>query len=118
MVALRWPRGGAGVVIKYAPVHSLVRWDGHSEDKRTGTQDIRPETAEDVAQRKSVQTLQAWQDQQPKLTHITISRPALWGSSLPDGAQLYRVLRTPEEMREVAAELVQLANWFAQRPVT
>jgi len=117
VVALRWPRGGAGVIIKSAPVHSLVRWDGHNEAKRTGTQDIRPETAEDVEQRRSEQEMRAWQDQQPKLTNISIIKPALWGSSLPGGAQLYRVLRTPEEMREAAAELLQLADWFAERPV-
>jgi hypothetical protein len=117
VVALRWPLGGAGVLVKFAPVHSLVRWDGLKEAKRTSTADIRPETEEDVARRRHEQTMRAWQARQPKTSHISISSPALWGSTLSDGAQLYSILRTPETMRETAAELLQLADWFAERPV-
>jgi hypothetical protein len=116
VIALRWPRGGAGIIVKSAPVRSLVRWDGLKEDKRTSTADIRPETVEDVAQRGHAQTMQSWQDRQPKLSHVSISSPAMWGSTLPDGVQLHCVLRTPEAMRGAAAELLQLADWFAERP--
>ena len=116
MISLRWPRDAAGVVVKSAPVHSLIRWDGLKEDKRTSTADIRPETKEDVAQQARKQALRAWQDRQPKLLYVSIARPTC-GGALPDGAQFHGVLRSPEEMRGAAAELLQLADWFAERPL-
>jgi hypothetical protein len=116
VIALRWPRGGAGVIVKSAPVRSLIRWDGLKEDKRTSTADIRPETVEDVARRDHAQTMQTWQDRQPKLSHVSITSPAMWGNTLLDGVQLHCVLRTPEAMRGAATELLQLADWFAERP--
>jgi hypothetical protein len=95
----------------------LVRWDGLNENKRTSTDDIRPETAEDVARRGHEQALRAWQARKPKTSHVSITFPAMWGSTLQDGAQTC-VLRTPETLREAAAELLQLADWFAEKPVT
>lgn len=116
VISLRWPHDGAGVVVRSSPVHSLIRWDGLKEDKQARTVDIRPETEEDVAQQTHKQTIRTWQDRQPKLLHVSIARPTCWGS-LPDGAQFHGVLRSPEEMRGAAAELLQLADWFAERPV-
>jgi hypothetical protein len=51
VIALRWPRNRGGVVVKFAPKRMLVRWDGLTEDTRTSTADLRPETAEDVGLR-------------------------------------------------------------------
>ena len=116
VISLRWPRDAAGVVVKSAPVHSLIRWDGLKEDKRTSTADIRPETKEDVAQQVHKQALRTWRDRQPKLSHFSIVSP-MCESTSPNGVQLHGVLRSPEEMRGAAAEVLQLADWFAERPV-
>ena len=115
VISLRWPPNGAGVIVKAAPIRALVRWDGLKEDTRARTADIRPETAEDVARRGHKQTMQTWRDRQPKVTHVAINIPGMCWS--PDGARLHGVLRTPETMRAAAAELLQLADWFAEKPV-
>jgi hypothetical protein len=78
---------------------------------------LRPETPEDVEQRDHEQAMRAWDKRRPEVTRVAISIPSTWGSTLPDGVQIYRVLRDPIEMREAAAELVKLADWFAERPV-
>lgn len=111
MVALRWPRGTGGSIVRGAPVYSLVRWDGFNEDKRARTEDLRPETPEDVARRSHEQKFRAWRDRQPKTVHIV-----LWGNLLSGGVHLHHALRTPEEMRKASAELLQLTDWFAEQP--
>lgn len=115
VVALRWPRDGAGVVVKSAPVHSLVRWDGRAEDTRARTADFRAETAEDIGRRHYEQKLQAWQYRKPRLEHVQCFVMPLRGGPLVDNVQVLSV-RTPETMREAAAELLQLADWFADKP--
>jgi len=115
VVALRWPRDGAGVIVKPAPVHPLVRWDGSDEDKRVRAADVRPETAEDIARRGRAQTMQAWQDRRPKTASARVAYAPYQGSD-STGVEIHEVLRTPESMRGAAAELLQLADWFAERP--
>lgn len=102
-------RDRAGVIVKWAPIHSLVRWDGFIKDKRTSTRAIRPETPEDVGRRDHERTMRAWKGRQPKTRHVLITNPGmLWE---------HGVLWTPEELREAAAELLQLADWLAAMPV-
>lgn len=40
-----------------------------------------------------------------------------WGQREPTGVRIYSELSTPDSMREAAAELLKLADWFAERPV-
>jgi hypothetical protein len=116
VIALRWPRNRGGVVVKFAPKRMLVRWDGLTEDTRTSTADLRPETAEDVGLRVHAEAVRAWKARQPQIAHVAVLNPTMWGSMLPNGVQLNSVLRTPESMREASAELLQLADWFAESP--
>ena len=117
VIALRWPRDGAGTVIKSATVRVLVRWDGFAEDKRTSIADVRPETAEDIELRAYAESVRAWNGRQPQNACVAIVLPMLYGSTAPDGVRLYGDLLTPESMREAADELIQLADWFAAKPV-
>lgn len=116
VVALRWPRGGAGVMVKPAKVNPLVRWDGQDEDKRVRLDDIRPETAEDIARRDHERAMRAWDDRRPETSRVRVATAPYQGSD-PRGAEIIGSLKTPDEMRQAAAELLLLADWFAERPV-
>lgn len=112
VVALRWPRDGAGVIVKFAPVNPLVRWDGSNEDKRTRIDDIRPETAEDVARRDHEQAMRAWRERRPNVTNVIVFENVMGHRD-----HIALAATAPHEMREAAAELLKLADWFAERPV-
>lgn len=80
MIALRWPRNRGGVVVKFAPKRMLVRWDGLTEDTRTSTADLRPETAEDVGLRAHAAAVSAWKARQPQIAHAAVcSSTAYYG---------------------------------------
>jgi hypothetical protein len=115
VVNLRGPRGSTGVIVKPAPVYPLVRWDGRNEDARTRAEDIRPETARDVTHRVHEQTKRAWQNRKPQTTHVKTAYTPY--TPYLAGVEIIGVLHDPEIMRKVAAELLQLADWFAERPV-
>ena len=105
-----------GTVVKVARVTAEVQRDGASKPERVSVDLLRLETAADVAKRERDADLRAWEASRPQLSHAKVAKPSIWGSSLPIGAQIYGVLRTPAEMRQAADELRLLADWFEQKP--
>jgi hypothetical protein len=103
-----------GVIVKMAKMTALVRLDRSCSDTRESIDSLRAETAADVAKRAREVAMDAWQDARPrpKLAHVDNASY----SSEPAGASVYLV-RTPDDMREAARELLLLADWFANRPV-
>jgi hypothetical protein len=117
VIALRWPSGGAGVIVKPAPVYPMVRWDDHDEVKRTRVEDIRPETPQDVAARQLAAEIASWRSTRPDTTLATVSYMGGYGSSIPTGVQVFGQVK-PEQMRTLVDELEALAAWFEKRPVS
>lgn len=104
-----------GAIRTAAKATAIVEFDDGTFE-RVSLGALSPETAEDVAQRDHEQAMRAWRERRPEAVHAQIVVPSTWGSTLPDGVQIYRVLRDPAEMREAAAELTKLADWFTERP--
>ncbi len=89
--------------------------DGTQERVSPGT--LSPETAEDVARRDHEQAMRKWNERKPRTTHARAAIPMSYGNTDWIGAEILGVLKTPDDMRHAAAELLKLADWFAERPV-
>lgn len=111
-----WPAGQPGAVVKVSKTTALVRFDGESEAKRIGLDALRPETAADVAKRNHERAMAAWRDARPRTTVADVQHDPAWGSPRGKiGAVVHRA-ETPEQMRQAARELLELATWFESRP--
>ncbi len=100
-----------GTVRTVARSSAMVDFDdGTQERVPLGT--LSPETAEDIARRDHEQAMRAWRARQPLVTQVIVFENVM-------GHRDHVSLSTssPEEMREAAAELLKLADWFAERPV-
>lgn len=75
---------------------------------------IRPETIEDVAKRASKAERDSWMALQPRPKLVAIMTRNTYGSP-PSGGVLANA-RSPDDMRQAAAELLELAAWFEKRP--
>jgi|ERR1700751_562540 len=114
VIALRWPRNGAGTIVKPARVHPLVRWDGYNEDKRVQIEDIRPEMPADIAKREHAQQVSAWKCAEPPHSVVVIERDWYSGQGRASGFTVRAT--TAAQMRAAADELRTLADWFEKRP--
>lgn len=88
---------------------ATVRWEGKVVDSQIWIDDLRHETPEETSKRERIEAFRAWSRKQPDLRHSGVR----WNS----GAVYVNDISTPDEMRQAAAELLQLADWFAERPV-
>lgn len=109
-------RDRAGTVVKPARTYHIVRFDGEDDDDRVRDDDIRPETAEDIAKREHAKAITAWNNTRPRTTIVGVEISSSWYSREPVGTDIVGRLRTPAEMRTAADDLRQLADWFEQRP--
>ena len=110
-------RNIAGRIVKPAPVYQLVRWDGKAEDERVQIEDVRPETADDIAKRKHDESMRMWSKDRPRVERAALQFQSHWGYTEATDVRIISSLKTPDEMRSAAAELIQLADWFARKPV-
>ena len=109
-------RNIAGRIVKPAPVYQLVRWDDKTEDERVRIEDIRPETPDDIAAREHDESMHAWSKDRPRVKHVALQFQSHWGYTAATDVRIISSLKTPDEMRGAAAELIQLADWFARKP--
>lgn len=112
----RWATDRAGEVTKSAPVYPLVRWDGQKHAERTRADELRPETAMDVAAREHTHAMEAWRLARPKTAIAQVEYDSRWGHARDELGACFLRCRTPAEMRTAADELRLLADWFEQRP--
>ena len=110
-------RNIAGRVVKPAPVYQLVRWDDKNEDERVRIEDVRPETSDDIAKREHDESMRTWSRDRPRVERVALQFQSHWGYTEAADVRVISPLKTPDEMRTAAAELIQLADWFAKRPV-
>lgn len=105
-----------GAVVKPAKTSALVRWDGSDEDERVNLQHLAPETAGHVATREQAAKMEAWRLARPRTAIAIVEHDSRWGRGQDElGAEL-RKCRTPAEMRQAAAELHAIADWFERKP--
>ena len=109
-------RGKAGKIEKPAKTSALVLWDGRNQPERVSINSIEPETAEHVATRRRAAEMKAWRERKPSTTFARVAFSRFGFNADESGAELH-LAKTPDEMRTAAAELLQLADWFAERPV-
>lgn len=92
-----------------------VRWDGHDNAERAISLRLRLETADDVARRQHESAMRTWRASQPR-TEFARPLPSMrWGDNSILGVTVGNA-RTPVEMRQAAAELHALADWFDSKP--
>lgn len=109
-------RNIAGRIVKPAPVYQLVRWDDKTEDERVRIEDVRPETADDIARREHDESMRVWSKDRPRVEHVALQFQSHWGYTEATDVRIISSLKTPDEMRSAAAELIQLADWFTRKP--
>lgn len=115
----RGETGRAGVVTRICRGASAeVCWDsdGADDSERVNVGHLRPETQEDIDTRAAVIELEHWRSLRPQVVCTQVMRN--WGTT-ETGLVMVRVstsTRSPEEMRQAAAELLELAAWFEKRP--
>lgn len=115
VVATRWPRDGAGVIVKSAPVYPTVRWDTGKEERRR-VHDLRPETPEDVVRRDRESAMHRWRERKPKTILAAVVYDRTWARSIAEIGASVGLMRSPDQMRQAASELLELATWFEARP--
>jgi hypothetical protein len=82
----------------------------HASDTR-----LRHETRADVRHREWTAADRAWRSARPQLKHVTGYCQGY--STEVTGATIYGALRTPDELRVAAEELLIFARWLAAKPV-
>lgn len=100
-----------GTVSKVAKATAMIDFDDGTQE-RVSLGALTPETSEDISRRNHEQAMRDWRRRRPEVKQCIIFESVMGHRdhvSLSTG--------TPAEMREAAAELVKLADWFAERPV-
>lgn len=97
-----------GVLRSHNDEYAVVRWEGKIVDSEIHIDNLRRETPEETAKREHIEAYRAWCAKQPTSRHVGVR----WNNA----AVYVGDLSSPEDMRQTAAELLQFADWFAERP--
>jgi hypothetical protein len=107
-------RGKTGVVLRMARKSAVVRFDD-GDEYRVHLDDLRLETAEDIAYLQRKAAMIAWRADRPPLKRASVQTAPYHGSE-ETGAHIVGQLSTSSEMRDAADDLMALANWFDAKP--
>jgi hypothetical protein len=105
-----------GTVVTCAKVTALVDYDwSGGQRSKVHVQNLRAETAADVARREYELAVRSWRAARPDLEVSRVDCGSSYASIMNEvGA--YASPKTPDQMRQVSREMLVLAEWFESRP--
>ena len=60
--------------------------------------------------------MRAWSKNRPRVERVALQFQSHWGYTEATDVRIISSLKTPDAMQSAAAELIQLADWFARKP--